>query len=206
MNRNLPILQADIDEMDDLFGINLISIVPNPAMESNFVALSAETEEYMLAAESIDQEKQVVTGAVLIPDKLIPRINRVTGDPYYLNFSAESIEKMRNKFFRTGNLKQSNLDHSKDDVIEGYLIESWIVENEKLDKAVALGLPNVKKGAMYASYHFPDPKVWELVKERKGFSIEGMLKKVSAKPVELSEQQIDNSEVSLDEALQLLDE
>lgn len=176
MNKNLKVIELTIDELDETSGISLISIVDRPAIESNFIKLSEEPELVMLKS---DQQKQYVTGPVLIPEKQIYRRNK--DQEYFIKFSADTIEKIRNKFFKTGQLKLSNLDHSQNDQIEAYLIESWIVENPEKDKASALGFTDVQKGALYCTYYFPDSKVWTEVSQRNGFSLEGFFnEKLSA--------------------------
>jgi hypothetical protein len=170
MNKELKIFNIDIDELDDSTGIELIAIVDRPAIESNFIKLSADAEPIFLKS---DNQKRFVTGAVLIPEKLIYRRDPESGQEYYITFSADAIERIRNKFFRTGNLKLSNLDHSKSDEIQGFLIESWVVIDSEKDKAVALGFQDVKVGTLYCTYHFPDDATWSAVSERNGFSLEG---------------------------------
>jgi len=56
-----------IDETLDMAGIDAISIVENPAIEEDFIALKAATVEL----QSIDKEKRLLMGAALIPDKKI---------------------------------------------------------------------------------------------------------------------------------------
>jgi len=60
-----------------------ISLVEDPAIESDFIALSKE--KILLQTD----EKRMVTGAVLIPDKPIYRIR--DGREYYIVFDAQTI-------------------------------------------------------------------------------------------------------------------
>ena len=53
------------DETEGVFGI---SLVESPAMESNFIALSEQKE---IQLKAIDNEKRILLGAVLIPNKPI---------------------------------------------------------------------------------------------------------------------------------------
>ncbi|RNI30956.1 hypothetical protein EFA69_06600 [Rufibacter immobilis] len=169
--KDIPVYSVTVDDLDEATGISLISIVDRPAIESNFLRLEEETPQPVHLAR--ETEKRYATGAVLIPDKLIYRRDSDTGKEYYLNFESQEIERIRNKFFRTGELKMSNLDHSSEDLIQGFLIESWIVVDAQKDKAVALGFQDVKVGSLYATYHFPSDEIWSQVSERNGFSLEG---------------------------------
>lgn len=186
-----------IDELDES-GIKLISIVDDPAIAVNYVKLSAEQEQIQLSAS---KEKQYVTGPILIPDQKIKR-RADDGSKYYITASAEDIEAFRNKFMLKGELKKSNLDHSENDEIEGHLIESWIVVDAAKDKSAALGFKDVIPGTLFATYRFPDPKVWAEVSLRNGFSLEGIFKSVEAK---LSMRSEDTVETLLEEILSVLE-
>ena len=54
---------------DELTGIEAISVVENPAIEEDFIAL--KSEEIKLA--EVDKEKRILMGALLIPNKPIYR-------------------------------------------------------------------------------------------------------------------------------------
>ena len=194
----LPIFQLNIDEFDDETGMFLISMVDRPAMQVAAVKLAEEATLVTLKATNAD--KQYLTSAVIIPGKLILRSDAQRGD-YYIQFTVEDVEKIRNKFFqRTGNLSLSNKNHVETDTVQAQLIESWIIEDPKMDKATALGF-NLPKGTMMATYKVLDAKFWTeevLTNNVTGFSLEGCFTET---PVKLTE----NPSV-LDELLAILDE
>ena len=177
---NKIILELDVDDLTE--GIDLISIVDKPAIESAFVKLSEESLPVRMAA---NDDKQILTGPALIPDKEIRRLDE-DGQEYFIKFTAEAIERIKRKFIQTGRLNVSNLDHSNDDVIHADLVDVWTIENPEMDKAIALGLKDLPKGTLMVSYHIPDKDMWSIIKEGDytGFSIEGAFKK---KEVALSE-------------------
>ena len=70
---------------DELTGIEAISVVENPAIEEDFIAL--KSQEIKLA--EVDKEKRILMGALLIPNK--PILRRKGEEEYYIYFS-------RNKF------------------------------------------------------------------------------------------------------------
>ena len=158
-------LILDEDEMDT--GIEAISIVESPAIESDFVAL--KNEEIKLA--EVDKEKRILMGALLIPNKPIYR-NGEEGE-YYIYFSKDTIVKASQLFLQNGNQSNSTLEHSK--ALNGLtLVESWIVESDQ-DKSRHYGL-NVPVGTWMGSVKVNNSKIWkEYVKTKKvkGFSIEG---------------------------------
>ena len=53
-------------------GINAISFVEFPAIEENFIALN----EHKVEMKTVDEDKRLVVGLALIPNKLIYRRNR----------------------------------------------------------------------------------------------------------------------------------
>lgn len=170
------VYKANIEDTDDT-GVSLISIVSSPAIESNFVALSKI--EIKLATDAM---KQVVTGAVLIPDKLIPRVddNNVM---YYLTFDAEGIEKISHKFFKKGFINKTNDEHAIT-LDSNFVVESWIVKDSEKDKSVALGLEDLPVGTWVVSYKIEDKEYWDkeiMSGNRKGFSLEGFFKQKEIK-------------------------
>ena len=164
----MRIVELILDEEQEESGIEAISIVESPAIESDFVALKGE--EVKLA--EIDKEKRILLGALLIPNKPIYRKGK-EGD-YYIFFSKDTISKASQMYLRNGYQNNSTLEHSKD--LKGLtLVESWIVEDEVQDKSRKYGL-NVPVGTWMGAVKVNNEEVWnEYVRTNKvkGFSIEG---------------------------------
>ena len=112
-----------------------ISLVEAPAIEEDFIALSKEEEKVEIKLSS--DEKHIVYGAVLVPDKDIYRNNGE--NEYYISFSKESIEKMSQDFMKEYRQYEVKTDHDKiaDEVC---VVESWLKSDMFKDKSVALGL------------------------------------------------------------------
>lgn len=151
------------------FGVYAISFVTDPAIESNFIHLS----KHEIKLESIDQERRMVYGAVLIPDKLIPRIDQTTGEEYYIKFSKETIRAAAYAFLKQGNQREHTLQHEIK-VAGCTVVESWIREYDE-DKSVKLGI-DAPIGAWIVGNKVDNDDIWMQVKkgEVKGFSIEGL--------------------------------
>ena len=164
----MRIVELILDEEQEESGIEAISIVESPAIESDFVAL--KTEEIKLA--EIDKEKRILLGALLIPNKPIYRKGS-EGD-YYIFFSKDTISKASQMYLRNGYQNNSTLEHEKD--LKGLtLVESWIVVDEVQDKSRKYGL-NVPLGTWMGAVKVNNEEIWnEYVKTNKvkGFSIEG---------------------------------
>ena len=188
-----------IDENDLLLsGVNAISIVENPAIQSDFIAL-ADQKPILLA--EVDKDRQILMGAALIPSK---PIYRKDGDEeYYVYFSKETIAKTAEAFFRNNNQNNATLEHAE--VLDNMTVfESWIVEDPEFDKSKKYGL-EVPAGTWMVSMKVDDKDVWDnYVKDNKvfGFSIEGKFANVLRR--ESSE--MDFSDQVLDKTLDMIRE
>ena len=164
---NMKIIELILDEEEGI-GVEAISVVENPAIESDFIAL--KSEQIQLA--EINKEKRLLMGALLIPEKPIYRKNEV--EEYYVFFSKETIVKASQLYLTNGNQSNSTLEHKGK--LEGLtLVESWIVEDKDKDKTKLYGL-DVPVGTWMGSVKVNNDDVWnEYVKtgKVKGFSIEG---------------------------------
>lgn len=149
-----------------------ISLVESPAIESDFVALAKEEEEkQQVFLES--NEKHLVYGAALIPDKDIYRNNGE--QEFYINFTKESIERMSQDFMKEYRQYEVKTDH--DDIAnEVCVVESWLVSDSYKDKSNALGI-NVPEGTWMVGMKVNNIETWERIKagELKGFSVESMI-------------------------------
>jgi len=164
---------------DDLTGIEAISVVENPAIEEDFIAL--KSEEIKLA--EVDKEKRILMGALLIPNKPIYR--RKGEEEYYIYFSKKTVEKASQLYLMNGNQSKATLEHQYS--INGLtLVESWLVEDEVHDKSRKYGL-NVPVGTWMGSVKVNNDQIWDdFVKtgKVKGFSIEGYFADKMERPKE----------------------
>lgn len=174
------IYDLDFNENIDLEGVFSISLVSTPAIKSNFITLSEENGKQQLSA--IDDDKRLLVGAALIPNQEILR-----KDGTYIRFSEEVVRKSMEAFFQRDYQKNSNLEHTEDNLSGMCVVESWIVDDPKMDKSVNLGLEGITKGTWMVVMKVDNEEVYQLAKEGKvkGFSIEGMFPERTQ--VELSE-------------------
>ena len=174
----MDIVELFIDENDEVSGVEAVSVVENPAIEENFIAL--KNQEFNFA--QVDKEKRILMGAALIPNKPIYRKNK--DSEYYIYFSQATVRKASELFFIRGNQNNSTLEHQLE--LKGLTtVESWIVESEQ-DKSRMYDF-NVPIGTWMISVKVNNDKVWQQVKagEVKGFSIEGYFaEKLETRPNE----------------------
>lgn len=175
----MKIVELVLDEDIEENGVDAISIVENPAIESDFVAL--KQEEIKLA--EVDKEKRILLGALLIPNKPIYRSGE-EGE-YYIFFSKDTIVKASQMYLKNGYQNKSTLEHQQ--ALRGLtLVESWIVEDEVQDKSRKYGL-NVPVGTWMGAVKVNNDEIWkEYVKTSKvkGFSIEGYFADKMERPKE----------------------
>lgn len=194
----MNLIELIIDEKDEMSGVDAISVVATPAIESNFVAL--KSEEIKLA--EVSNEKRILMGAVLIPEKPIYRRNGE--DEYYIYFSKDTVNKASQLFFKNGNQNNWTLEHDKS--IKGLtVVESWIVEDTQKDKSAIYNL-SVPVGTWMASVKVEDDTIWnEYVKtgKVKGFSLEGYFADKLETKKELSKQPTEE-EIIIEKIKQLL--
>tara|TARA_R110002167_G_scaffold63532_4_gene179413 strand:+ start:421 stop:996 length:576 start_codon:yes stop_codon:yes gene_type:complete len=163
----MNIIELLIDEAAELMGIEAISLVENPAIEENWVAFAGDQVNFAKQ----DEEKHILMGAALIPNKPIYR--RDGENEYYVYFSKETIRRASELFFQRGNQGEATLEHEK--AIQGLtVVESWIIEGEQ-DKSRMYGL-DMPVGTWMVSMKVENQEIWDkFVKtgKVKGFSIEG---------------------------------
>lgn len=175
----MNIIELVLDEENNEIGIEAISVVENPAIEEDFIALNSDIVELKEA----DKERKILLGALLIPNKPIYR--RSGDDEYYVFFSKDTVLKASQMYLQKGNQSKATLEHEYD--INGLtLVESWIVEDEVHDKSRKYGM-NVPVGTWMGSVKVNNDEVWNnFVKtgKVKGFSIEGYFADKMERPKE----------------------
>jgi len=165
----MKIIELILDEESIDAGVNAISIVESPAIESDFIALSKDQE---IKLAEVDKEKRVLMGAALIPNKTIFRKNGE--EEFYVYFSKETIAKTSQLFLKQGNQSKSTLEHQLK-LSNLTVVESWLVDDTEKDKSAYYGL-SMPVGTWMVSVKVDNDAVWnEYVKtgKVKGFSIEG---------------------------------
>lgn len=122
---------------------------------------------------SLNEDQQIVVGPLMIPNKLIYRVDE-QGDPYFVFFSEDTIQKVSDKLMRENHMHTLNVEHNPEDTVNGYMMETWLVEDPINDKQQVYGF-NYPKGSWLGKYKIEDMEVWQKVKNREinGFSIEG---------------------------------
>ena len=161
------------EQVDGVFGI---SLVKNPAMEGNFVALSEQEKKQVIQFKEVDKEQRILIGLVLEPNKPIYRFNEKTKEEFNIVFNEDTIKNLSYSFFKNGFQTNSTIEH--DSKINGVtFVESWIVQDSAKDKSAIYGF-SYPVGSWVATMKVDDDTIWnDYVKtgEVLGFSIDAML-------------------------------
>lgn len=161
----LPVYNIVLGDAD---GIQKMSLVDMPAVESDFLAFAKENQQLLFSA---DEEQHIVLGCALRADYPIYRYNECLGE-YYVVFTKETIKQLYEKFMIEGRVGDVNLNHDQD-TQGAHLIQSFIKDT---DKGInPKGFEDVKDGSWFCAYKIQDDALWRQIKDGKynGFSVEG---------------------------------
>ena len=168
----MRIVELILDDQQMASGIDAISIVEAPAIESNFIALKSHEIKFA----QVDAEKRILMGPVLIPDKPIFRKQVMNGEmqEFYVYVSKNTVSRASQMFLMKGNQGKATLEH--DMALQGIcMVESWIKEDMEKDKSAIYGM-NDPIGTWMGCLKVTNDEIWnDYVKTGrvKGFSIEG---------------------------------
>jgi len=136
--------------------------------------MNTTTGAQTFAREELD-EKQMLVGPLMVPNKLIPRRDE-DGEEYMVYFDESTVEQLAYKTMEDKIGDKVNIEHNQNqEVKDVYLAESWIIKDPEKDKSRVYGF-NLPKGTWMGIYKVNNKKIWdEYVKTGlvKGFSVEG---------------------------------
>ena len=163
----LPLINLDIT--DGIQGVQVISLVDEPAVERDFIKFAKDAEIKF----KVNEEKRIITGVALIPNQKIYRKDP-DGKEYYAQFSKDAVERIAIKFFQNRHSADANLMHEFG--VEGVTyFESYLTN--KARGILPAEFADVPDGTWIVSAKIDNDDVWSLIKQGvlRGFSIEGRL-------------------------------
>ena len=173
-------------------GLLRISLVKEPAIQTQLMAFSKETEVFQ---KFLNEDKMEFYAPALIPDKLIFR-KSINGEPAHVFFNAETIKSLHLNGAKNQYDSRINLNHEDINTDGLYCFESWIVEDSKIDKAFKLGF-DVPNGTLMKAYKVEDNDLWQKIKngELTGLSIEAYLDHGNESTVNLNKQRMNKKTI-----------
>lgn len=175
MKNKLPRFRITIDEEysenGQNLGIEMIAFTKNPAIMVKGMAFSAEEPKRLVFQ---DELKYRIAGPIMIPME----IYRCDDSEYYVQFTAEEIEKIHSKFMANMGKDVFNLEHNSDVVVPAYTLEAILVDSEAKQTMIKQEYSiDVPLGTSFLVTQVTDKQYYkELVdNDQVGFSIEGFL-------------------------------
>lgn len=184
--KGLPVFSVSLEDGNIFDNISLVDL---PAIETDFIKMAEEVEVKF----SVNDEKRIVSGPVLIPEQMIYRNDGKK--QFYIKFNREAIEQMALRFFKDSRNNEGNVMHQVP--VKGVTyFESYLLNKER--NIVPVEFADLPDGTWFVSAKVDNDEVWALIKEGKlrGFSIDAILTMTPAK-----ENEID----SLEDLLKYLD-
>ena len=163
----LPVYQLEMMPEGD--GLEAIALVDIPAIKKNFQRF----HEKMTFA--INEERRIVSGPVMIPDKLMFRDDKERGQ-YYVFFTKQMIEQINMKYFASGNIHSVNLMHDPNTAVKDIVMFESFLSDSSRGVLPMSGFDDCPEGTWFASFKVNNDAVWEMVKAEdfRGFSVEGV--------------------------------
>lgn len=171
----LPKYEITIDEQykegEENLGIDMIAFTNKPAVIVKGVAFNSQKREYFA-----DNKKYRITAPAMIPSDIYRRDD--DGTEYEVVFTEAVIDEMHKKFMSDLNNKDLfNLEHNAAQKAPAFILEAWIVDKPREDKAFSTFGIDVPKGTLMITAQITDQNYYnDLIEQgRTGFSIEGFL-------------------------------
>lgn len=169
-----PVYKITIDpEYSDgeELGIEMIAFTSKPAIKVKGMAFNQATPMTFK-----DDIKMRIVAPAMIPMSIYRRDE--DGTEYDVLFTEEVIESIHAKFMQNLQNKDIfNLEHEAEEKVPAYILEAWIVENPKKDKAFTTYGIEVPKGTLMLTSQVTDKEYYDNLVEsgQVGYSIEGFL-------------------------------
>lgn len=168
MYKNVPVYSAIVT--DDGLGMEKISLVDDPAMESDFQFFANEEDRFKFSVQN--EEQRHIFGVIIRADHPVLRLS-AEGFPYYITFSKETIKTIAQKYFREGRQNNFNLMHTPGtDVDSVEMLQAFIKDKDRgIDPK---GFEDIEDGSLFGEFKVLDDTIWEDIKagKFKGFSME----------------------------------
>jgi hypothetical protein len=163
----LPLYYIDINLEDNNLGMSCISMVYDPAVESDFICFSNEEMNFTA------NEEHCVTGVAIRANRPIYR----NKDGYEFNvvFTPDVIKKIVEKYTRENLWNTVSLQHDGNNITTAICVEHYIKDSSK--GISPKGFEDIEEGSLFTTFKILDEELWQEIKKGdtiRGFSIEIM--------------------------------
>lgn len=165
----LPVYNATIPDAE--CGMICISIVDDPAVQSDFVAFDRHARPLLYSVQ--DEQKRMVRGVVMRADFPIYRNQPPQGE-FFIIYRAETIRLMAEKYLAENRQNLVNLMHQADTFTDGVQMVEFFIKDTAAGVSPE-GFEGIADGSLFAVFHVNDDSVWADIQAGtfKGFSLEG---------------------------------
>lgn len=166
---DLPLYDLTID-FEDETGVEFISLVDNPAIQIDWQSFSKNIKQEF---KVLNEDKKIIAGFAMVAD--MPIYRRDESGEYNVRFTAETITKIIEKFFKNSKTDVANIMHTDLMAQDTFVIESFQINSDR-GILTPKGFEEQANGSWFVSMKVNNDEVWNQVKqgEFKGFSIEGV--------------------------------
>jgi len=172
MNKQYPVFFLELENGNLKYGIDDIALVDKPAIESMFMAFSQE-EPIKFSVNS--EEQRIITGPVMIPDKMIYRISN--GKEFYVAATKDTIFQAAQQWGKENRNNNMKLTHDAiSNTPDVFMFESFVTNESRV--ASVKGYEDLPIGSWFITCKVISDQVWSQVKDGtfKGFSLEALFK------------------------------
>jgi hypothetical protein len=193
-----PFYILDIDDNDNLSGVDAVGLVEHPAIELGWMAFSNVPK---MKFEVQDETEQILAGALMVANLPIPRMDE-KGDVFFVTFPPEVIKRIVYKIKANGVQLKFNIGHDETKTIEAVLVSDFLVSEKMGMQAPAWHKP-LSEGSWFGFVKIPNKEDYEWAKENlTGFSIEGIFDQI--KYADVDETIIDKIKQNMSKLKQVL--
>ena len=183
----IPVYYMELDEQGNAkYGIEDIALVSNPAYEELFAKFSSEEIKLNFAVN--DEEQRIITGAVMIPDKLVYRNEK--GKDFYVVATKDTVYDAAQKFASENRNRRIKLTHETNtNTSDVFIFESFVTNENRVKEVV--NFEHLPIGTWFITCKVESDEVWNQVKQGtfNGFSLEAFFKMKPA--AQLTEREIE---------------
>lgn len=193
-----PFYILDIDDDDNLSGVDAVGLVEHPAIELGWMAFSNVPK---MKFEVQDESEQILAGALMVANLPIPRMDD-KGDVFFVTFPPEVIKRIVYKIKANGVQLKFNIGHDETKTIEAVLVSDFLV-SEKMGMQAPAWHKKLSEGSWFGFVKIPNKEDYEWAKENlTGFSIEGIFDQI--KYADVDEQIIEKIKSNMSKLKQVL--
>lgn len=169
-----PLYDIVVDEKSKESGTNRIDFVSRPANNKPLLKFSEETEENKPVRLNFNEDRNLVTCVIMQPGYPMERRGK-DGEIFFVQFSKETIELMRDKFMMLQKLHERGAEHKVElDKMDAPLVETWIT-----DESRGISAPKeleTEDGSWIGTFRILNPNLKEMIYNGTftGVSLEGI--------------------------------